>query len=79
MLDSWHSFLPTSGALSSLNPVTIGHLRAAGRKEETPKNAGVVVGQPLQVYGSERKVKTSQACNTDSFPYALIPSTDKSN
>lgn len=47
MLDSWHLFLPTSGALSSLNPVTIGHLRAAGRKE-TPKNVAVVRGQPLQ-------------------------------
>lgn len=79
MLDSWHLFLPTSGALSSLNPMTIGHLRAAGRKEETPKNAAVVVGQPLQVYGSERKVRASQACNTDSFPDAPILSTDKSN
>lgn len=48
MLDSWHLFLPTSGALSSLNPMTIGHLRAAGRKKETPKNTVVVRGQPLQ-------------------------------
>lgn len=43
------------------------------------QEGGVVVGQPLQVYGSERKVKALQACNTDSLPDALILSTDKSN
>lgn len=52
----------------SLNPVTGGHLRAAGRRQETPKKAVVVGGQPLQVYGNERKAKASRACDLVSFP-----------
>lgn len=78
MLDSWHLFLPTSGALSSLNPVTIEHLRAAGRKKTTPKNNVLVGGSHC------RSIEVRDSCKlhrhaTVSFLDAVIIHTDKSN
>lgn len=53
--------------------MTLGHLRAAGRRKETPKKAVVAGGTALQVYvNGDREVAASWACDSVSFPGAVI-------
>lgn len=46
---------------------------------DTEERVAAVGGQPVQVYGSERKVKAAQACDAVSFPGAVIIFTVRSN